>query len=83
MNIKEKLEGINQSSESEKQLLIAEGETLPSMSYSVNCLQHLTSLMVSVTEKNITPQTVNAACNCASQIYKIMDLNLKYAEKHE
>lgn len=35
----------------------------------------LLSLMKSVTAKEVTAQTVNAACGCASEIHKILKLN--------
>jgi hypothetical protein len=36
---------------------------------------HLLGLAKKVTETEITPATVNAACQCAAELYKIMKLN--------
>lgn len=41
-----------------------------------NVVNTLENLMTSVTEKNITPDTVNAACNCADKIVDILRLHL-------
>lgn len=35
----------------------------------------LLDLMTRVTKDDVTPDTVNAACNCAAQIHKILKLN--------
>lgn len=36
---------------------------------------HLLNLAKKVTENEITPKTVSAACQCAAELYKIMKLN--------
>jgi hypothetical protein len=36
----------------------------------------LEGLMTSVTDANVTPDTVNAACNCADKIVDILRLHL-------
>ena len=36
----------------------------------------LEGLMTRVTEQNVTPDTVNAACNCADKIVDILRLHL-------
>ena len=36
----------------------------------------LEGLMTSVTDRNVTPDTVNAACNCADKIVDILRLHL-------
>lgn len=36
----------------------------------------LEGLMTRVTEKDVTPETVNAACNCADKITDILRLHL-------
>ena len=36
----------------------------------------LEGLMTQVTDKNVTPDTVNAACNCADKIVDILRLHL-------
>lgn len=42
---------------------------------------HLLSLSKQVVAKEITPKTVNAACQCASELYKIMKLNWEMRNK--
>jgi hypothetical protein len=37
----------------------------------------LQGLMESVTEKNVTPDTVNAACNCASRIVDVLRVHIE------
>lgn len=49
----------------------------PSKSLSMNVAEHLLKLMKDVTKENVTPQTVNAACNCASQMVNLMKINLR------
>lgn len=39
-------------------------------------VQTLEGLMTEVTKKNVTPETVNAACNCADKIVDILRLHL-------
>lgn len=39
-------------------------------------VQTLEDLMTEVTKKNVTPETVNAACNCADKIVDILRLHL-------
>lgn len=39
--------------------------------------KQLLNLMTKVTEDDVNPSTVNAACNCASEISKIIRLNLE------
>jgi len=51
-----------------------------SKSLSRNIAGHLLHLMKEVTKEKVNPSTVNAACNCASQLYKIMSLQLKIKE---
>lgn len=48
-----------------------------SKSLSMNVAEHLLFLMKNVTENNVTPQTVNAACNCATQMINLMKINLR------
>lgn len=47
---------------------------------SVIVSTHLLSLMKEVSQ-NVTPQSVNAACNCAASIYKFISLNVKLKER--
>lgn len=47
----------------------------PSLSMSV--AEHLLFLMKEVTKSEVDPKTVNAACNCASQMINLMKMNLK------
>lgn len=37
----------------------------------------LQGLMERVTEKNVTPDTVNAACNCASRIVDVLRVHIE------
>lgn len=50
-----------------------EGETFANLPVSVSL--QLLELMKKVVAKEINPQTVNAACNCASEIHKILKLS--------
>lgn len=53
-------------------------QTTPqSKSLSTNVAEHLLLLMQAVTKDNVNPQTVNAACNCATQMINLMKLNIK------
>lgn len=42
-----------------------------------NVSMRLYELMKKVVEKDVTPATVNAACNCAAEIQKMLKLNLE------
>lgn len=42
-----------------------------------NVSLQLFSMMQSVTKTEINPNTVNAACNCASEIHKLLKFNLE------
>lgn len=46
-----------------------------SLSLSKDLASQLLGLMKRVTDTEVTPSTVNAACNCASEIHKILKLN--------
>lgn len=46
-------------------------------SLSKDLALQLLNLMKSVTAKEVNPNTVNAACNCASEIHKILKLNFQ------
>lgn len=64
----------NQLMDSEKQLLTRENqETFENLPISVSL--QLLSLMKKVVSKEVNPQTVNSACNCASEIHKILKLS--------
>lgn len=52
---------------------VAENTTLGPLSRDL--ARHLLDLSKKVTEKAVTPKTVNAACQCAAELYKIMKLN--------
>ncbi len=69
-----KNEGKNQLSVSEKQLQMQD-EKITSAGLSRNVSLELLDLMKRVNEDQVTPDSVNAACNCASQIHKILRLN--------
>lgn len=51
-----------------------------SRSFSKDCIEHLLGLMKTVTSSKVSPETVNAACNCATAIYKLIDVNLRYSK---
>lgn len=64
----------NQLLDSEKQLAMQENQaTFENLPTSVSL--QLLELMKKVVAKEVTPQTVNAACNCASEIHKILKLS--------
>lgn len=69
-----------QASESAKQLA-KQGSQETSISFSKDLATQLLNLMTKVTKDEVTPDTVNAACNCASEIHKILRLN--FAMKKE
>lgn len=49
-------------------------ETSESLPKSVSL--HLLDLMKKVVEENVNPSTVSAACKCASEIHKMIKINL-------
>ena len=51
------------------------GKKIDSSSLSKNLSLSLMNLIEKVNEGGVTPETVNASCNAASQIYKILRLN--------
>ena len=66
----------NQPSASDQQLAKQESqETSPNLGKNL-CLQ-LMSLIEQVNETEVTPQTVNASCNAAEQIHKMLKLNFE------
>lgn len=52
-------------------------DTKTSPSLSMNVAEHLLWLMKEVTKESVSPQSVNAACNCATQMINLMKLNMK------
>lgn len=70
-----KEEGKIQPLDSEKQLENSERATETSSNLSRNVSLELLDLMKRVNGSEVTPESVNAACNCASQIHKILRLN--------
>lgn len=44
---------------------------------SMSIAEHLLDLMKGVTKEKVNPRTVNAACQCASELHKLMKLNLE------
>ncbi len=61
--------------------LTKQGSQETSISLSKDLASQLLGLMKKVTDKEISAQTVNSACNCASEIHKILKLNLEM-KKH-
>jgi hypothetical protein len=49
-------------------------ENLALKPISVTLAEHLLGLAKKVVEQDINPQTVSAACKCASEIHKLLDL---------
>ena len=56
------------------QLEVQQGQVI-SENLTKSVCEQLAVLMVTVTKQEVNPSTVNAACNCASQIHKILLLN--------
>lgn len=70
----EKKEEKTQHSVSDKKLqTVKNQETSENLSKSV--ATRLLDLMNDVNKDDVTPESVNAACNCAAQIHKILRLN--------
>ena len=61
--------------ESDTKLIQQENKTVTLGPLSKELSLHLLKLAKQVTESEVTPQTVNAACQCAAELYKIMKLN--------
>lgn len=50
----------------------------PRPNLSTTVATQLLDLMQAVTKEEVTPETVNAACNCAKEIHKIIRLNMEF-----
>jgi hypothetical protein len=48
---------------------------------SVSLAEHLFALAKSVTKDDVNPQSVRAACECASEIHKLLELQWKIARR--
>lgn len=72
----EKNAGKIRHSDSGKQLQTLENQAT-SENLAKNLGMQLLSNMKKVTENEVTPATVNAACNCASEIHKLLKINLE------
>lgn len=76
MNTQKNIAEGRQSSASEKKLqkqdAVGTSDSLPK---SVS--EQLLGLMQKVVEEDVNPQTVSAACKCASEIHKMLKLNLE------
>lgn len=70
----EKKEGRVQPSDSSKKLKRQENQE-GSASLSKNLSLELMGLIKKVNENEVTPESVNASCNAANQIHKILKLN--------
>lgn len=53
------------------------GEHMTSESLPKDVSMQLFRLMTKVVENDINPKTVDAACKCANEIYKILKFNLE------
>lgn len=49
----------------------------PSIQLSKDLAGSLMQLIKDVNKDDVTPESVNASCNCAAQIYKILRLNFE------
>ena len=58
-----------------KRLLEKQNEQVTSENLPKKLCMQLHSLMIDVTKKEVTPDSVRAACLCASEIHKILKLN--------
>lgn len=58
------------------QLSTAETQS-PSIQLSKDLAGSLMKLIKDVNKDEVTPESVNASCNCAAQIYKILRLNFE------
>ena len=72
----ERKEGNVQCLESKGQLQKQE-KLATSENLSVSLVSQLMSLIERVNKEEVTPATVNASCNAAAQIYKILHLNFQ------
>lgn len=61
---------------SEKRSGISEKAGSQQENLSVTVVRQLVNLMENVVKTDINPKTVNAACNCANAIHKMILLNL-------
>lgn len=69
-------EGLSLKSQSGKPLTKQE-ETEISENLPMHVSLQLYKLMNGITKDILTPEAVNAACNCASQICKMLDITMK------
>jgi len=67
-------EGAKSVLDSEKKLQ-KQGELATSENLPKNVCMKLYDLMEKVVDSDVNPKTVNAACSCAAEIYKILKLN--------
>ena len=74
MNTKKKEEEKTQLSASEKKLQNIE-QQVTSTNLSQNLAMELMGLIKKVNEDCVTAESVNASCNAAAQIHKILKLN--------
>lgn len=75
-SVEKNKDAANQHSDSKKQLQKPEGQET-SQNLSKNLSLQLLAMMKDVTRDEVTPSTVNAACNCATQIHKLLKLNFE------
>lgn len=61
----------------ENQYHLAKKEKSHQKSLSVELAEHLLNLSKKVVQDDITPSTVNAACNCATQITNLIKINMR------
>lgn len=68
------------STDSSGSLATSGAENAAQKTLSRNIAEHLLHLMKEVTKKEVSPKTVNAACQCAAELYKVMKLNIELAK---
>lgn len=71
------LEGKSTQALSSKTQSLSQEKAETSENLSKVVALQLMSLMEKVVKDNVSPPTVNAACNCAEQINKILKLNVE------
>jgi hypothetical protein len=72
--------GLTPHGVSGKPLLGSDAEKSQKKTLSVTVAEQLLGLMTQVTKDEVSPRTVNAACNCATAIHKFISLNLKLSK---
>lgn len=75
--IDDQLKNAIQATDSQNSPAKSQEANARSASLSTNVATRLLHMMEEVTRNEITPQTVNAACGCATQIVALMKVNIE------